>query len=359
MIYNRLSADFLPFLGIGANIAVAFRSAKAAPLSRSERRLYEMGTPDFDLFCGRAAMQSERSPLGFTLVELLVVIAVIGILIALLFPAVQAAREAARRGQCANNLKQIGVAMHNFVTANADSFPPGRYNTPYNYGWAVFVLPYIEQSALAQNFNRNANFYDPVNQPVVQTPLAIFQCPSVPTGARIFEMLNLPPANTPFNPPAYGTAGDYFACYGAYDASYGTATQRTGIFQNDAVRPLAEILDGTSNTLLVFEQAGRPSQWCNGTLVPGLNQVNGSWWGAWAAFNGPAVQGYDDSCTQSIGTCAVNCNNGRGVYAFHPGGANVLMADGSVHLLQTTTSLNVLYALATLANGEVISNVNF
>jgi prepilin-type N-terminal cleavage/methylation domain-containing protein/prepilin-type processing-associated H-X9-DG protein len=301
-------------------------------------------------------MKSQGRPLGFTLVELLVVIAIIGMLIALLLPAVQAARETARRTQCVNNLKQIGLAMHSYAAANRSAFPPGRYNAPYSFGWAVLVLPYLEQSALAQNFNMNANFYDPVNQPVVQTPLAVFQCPTVP-GNRIFAMTTT--AGAPFNPPATGAASDYFACYGVYDASYGSSTQCLGIFQNNAVCPLANIVDGTSNTILVFEQAGRPAQWCNGKLIPGLNQVNSSWWGAWAAFNGPAVQGYDDSCTQSVGTCAVNCNNGRGVYAFHAGGANVLMADASVHLLSTSTSVNVLYALATLANGEVISNASF
>jgi len=301
-------------------------------------------------------MQCKRDPRGFTLVELLVVIAIIGMLIALLLPAVQAARESARQLQCVNNLKQIGLAMHGYATANHNAFPPGRYNAPNDIGWAVLVLPYLEQSALAQNFHMNANFFDAVNQPVVQTPLAVFQCPSVP-GTRTFQMLTS--AGAPFNPPATGAASDYFACYGVYDASYGSSTQCLGIFQNNAPQPLANIIDGTSSTILVFEQAGRPAQWCNGKLIAGINEVNGAWWGAWAAFNGPEVQGYDDSCTQSIGTCAVNCNNGRGLYAFHPGGANVLMADGSVHLLQTSTSLNVLYALATLANGEVIPNAGF
>jgi prepilin-type N-terminal cleavage/methylation domain-containing protein/prepilin-type processing-associated H-X9-DG protein len=300
-----------------------------------------------------------RRPAAFTLVELLVVIAIVGLLIALLLPAVQAARESARREQCVNNLKQIGLAMHNFAGANGDAFPPGRCNTPVNYGWAVFILRHLEQSGVDQNFNRNANFFDAVNQPVVQMPLAVFQCPSVPGGDRVFEMLNLPPGNAPFSPPAKGAAGDYFASYGVWDPSYGTATQRDGIFQNNQARQLAEITDGTSNTILVYEQAGRPAQYCFGKLVPGLNQANGSWWGAWAAYNGAQVQGYDDSCTQSIGTCAVNCNNGRGVYAFHPGGANVLLADGSVHFLGATCAVNVLYALATRANGEVVSNANF
>lgn len=296
---------------------------------------------------------------GFTLVELLVVIAIIGILVALLLPAVQAARESARRGQCANNLRQIGVALHLFASANHDAFPPGRCNAPNSYGWSVIALQYLEQVQLYDSFDKTANFYDAVNQGVVRTPLSVFECPSDPGSHQVFEILTAPPANAPFTPPAYGAAGDYFACYGVWDASYGDAVRRDGVFQNNLVRPLSAILDGTSNTILVFEQAGRPSQWCNGRLMPGYNQANGSWWGAWAAFNGAQVQAYDDSCTQSIGTCAVNCNNGRGVYAFHPGGAHVLMADGAARLLHSETPPAVLYALATRASGETVSNSDF
>jgi prepilin-type N-terminal cleavage/methylation domain-containing protein len=304
-------------------------------------------------------MNCQREQHAFTLVELLVVIAIIGILIGLLLPAVQSAREASRRTKCLNNVKQIGLAAHGYASANSDVFPPGRYNTPFNYGWAAFLLPYLEESGLAKSFDYQANFYDAVNQPAVQTPIAVFQCPSVPGGTRIFQMLNCPPANTPFTPPANGAATDYIACYGVYDASYGSSTQRLGIFQNNLVRRTCEITDGLSHTILVFEQGGRPAQWCYGRMTADLNQVNGAWWGAWPAFNGAQIQGYDDSGTQTIGTCAVNCNNGRGLYAFHPGGAHVLLADGSGHLLPTTTCLNVLYALATLANGDSTANVDF
>jgi prepilin-type N-terminal cleavage/methylation domain-containing protein/prepilin-type processing-associated H-X9-DG protein len=299
---------------------------------------------------------------GFTLVELLVVITIIGLLIAMLLPAVQGVRESARRAGCVNNLKQIGLAMQHYASANRDCFPPGRYNESYegyNYGWAVFLLPYIEQTGLDAEFDKEASFYDAVNQPVVKTPLEIFECASDPDGTCIFEMLGLPPGNLPFDPPAYGVATDYVCCYGVRDASYGNAKQREGIFQNNKERPIAQITDGMSHTLLVVEQAGRPAQWCNGRREPGFNQVNGCWWGAWAAFNGAGLQGYDDSCSQTVGTCAVNCNNGRGVYAFHPGGANVLMADSSVRFLQQEISVSTLYALASLAGGETLSDTDF
>ena len=251
------------------------------------------------------------------------------------------------------------MSLHNFASANRSAFPPGRCNAPYNYGWSVFVLQFIEQADLHDRFDKNANFYDPVNQPIVQTPLPFFECPSDPGGQQVFEMRNAPPGNLPFTPPVQGAASDYFACYGVWDPAYGDADRRDGVFQNNKVRPLAAILDGTTNTILVFEQAGRPAQWCNRRLVPGYNQANGSWWGAWAAFNGAQIQAYDDSCTQSIGTCAINCNNGRGVYAFHPGGAHVLMADGAVRFLRNETPPEVLYALATRASGETVSNSEF
>jgi prepilin-type N-terminal cleavage/methylation domain-containing protein len=128
-------------------------------------------------------------PRAFTLVELLVVIAIIGILVSLLLPAIQAARESARRMQCGNNLKQLGLAMHNYADIYGSAFPQGRISKlPWppavpagpHYGWGISLLPHLEQNALYENFDQNANFYDPVNQPVVKTPFAVFQCPSTP-----------------------------------------------------------------------------------------------------------------------------------------------------------------------------------
>ena len=307
----------------------------------------------------RTRVVKRRSTDAFTLVELLVVIAIIGILIALLLPAVQAAREAARRMQCSNNLKQLGLGMHNYADTYKNAFPPARISTkPWppavpagpHYGWGVAVLPYIEQNALYESFDQNANFYDPVNQPVVTTPLATFECPSTPGAPRVFTLTDFNGNPLP-SPDVQAAASDYACCAGVWDPIPGNWR---GILQNNTPRPIAAIKDGTTNTILLLEQAGRPDYWCYGKKQPGPNPANYSWWGAWVTFNSPAVRAYDNSCTQTVGTCAVNCNNGRGIYAFHPGGANVLLADGSVRLLASTLSTEIVYALATLANGEII-----
>ena len=167
-------------------------------------------------------------------------IAIIGILVALLLPAVQAAREAARRGSAPTTSSRSAWRMHNFASANADAFPPGRCNTPYNYGWTVFVLEYSSRRTCRQRFDKNANFYDAVNQPVVQTPLSVFECPSDPGGTQIFEMRTSPRPMRPSVRRPTGAASDYFACYGVWDASYGTPFSATGCFRTTRSARLAD-----------------------------------------------------------------------------------------------------------------------
>lgn len=300
---------------------------------------------------------------GFTLVELLVVIAIIGVLVGLLLPAVQSAREAARRMQCSNNLKQIGLAMHNY----ADSFkglPPLRnWGSPVWYegtvhGWGVKVLPYLEQNNLYEQYQMSVPFFDPVNQPVVSQRLAVYECPSTPTDHMI-DGLPVPPSYDR-DPSLKGAVGDYWAFYGYYDpVQFPNAPRQPGTLDSGSHRPFAEITDGTSNTIIISEKAGRPEQWVNGQKQSSAaTDVSSAfdWTGPWASYNGYWVSGYSADGKNLFGPCAINCNNDLGVYSFHPGGAYVLFADGSAHFLSESIDLKAFYGLVSLNGGEVVSS---
>jgi prepilin-type N-terminal cleavage/methylation domain-containing protein/prepilin-type processing-associated H-X9-DG protein len=278
---------------------------------------------------------------GFTLIELLVVIAIIAVLIGLLLSAVQKVREAAARIQCANHLKQLGLALQMYHDANS-KFPPGQVKGPYpdarvywtvNHGWAVYILPYIEQQQLYDLYHWNLDAADPGNQPVVAHPLKDFWCPSTPQQDRYFYGGPL---------AAYGgkgACGDYAPTWGV-DPALTTGDYR-GVLVPNCLTKIADITDGTSNTILLSEDAGRPRLWQAGT--PGPDQVISG--GPWAGFN--------TGITVRPGPCALNCTNDHEVYSFHTGGANAVFADGHVRFLNTGMSLPTLAALVTRAGGEV------
>jgi prepilin-type N-terminal cleavage/methylation domain-containing protein/prepilin-type processing-associated H-X9-DG protein len=287
---------------------------------------------------------------GFTLIELLVVIAIIAILIALLVPAVQKVRAAASRIECANHLKQLGLALHSFHDTYK-KFPPGQVQGPYpeawvtlnvTHGWAVYILPYIEQPAMWKAYHLEQRLAAVINQPVVATPLAIFQCPSAP------------------DPPRYDTTSGQFgnlgtkgAC-GDYAPTFGVAPGLTngdsqGVLVRNSMIPIGAITDGTSNTILLTEDAGRPTLWQGSTAVPG-QVITG---GPWAGFEtGITLQGASVDGTRRPGPCALNCTNDHEVYSFHTGGANAVFADGTVRFLTVGMDIRVMAALITRAGGE-------
>jgi prepilin-type N-terminal cleavage/methylation domain-containing protein/prepilin-type processing-associated H-X9-DG protein len=295
---------------------------------------------------------------GFTLIELLVVIAIIAVLLGLLLPAVQKVREAANRMACANNLKQLGLALHNYHD-DYRTFPPGQVMAPYarwttNHGWAVFILPYIEQKSLYDAYHWEVNVADPLNLPVGSTQLKSFQCPSAEPN-RFYTA----------GPGGHGACGDYAPTwYVDPDVVPALVKQglidlpadHQGILTPNLMTRLSDITDGTSHTILLTEDAGRPRRWRAGRLGDDQTVEGGSWY----AFNsGIMLQGSSPDGTTRPGPCALNCTNERQVYAFHSGGANAVFADGSVRFLEASLSIRVLAALVTRAGGEVVSADDF
>jgi prepilin-type N-terminal cleavage/methylation domain-containing protein/prepilin-type processing-associated H-X9-DG protein len=313
---------------------------------------------------------------GFTLIELLVVIAIIAVLIALLLPAVQAAREAANRAQCVNNLKQIGLAMHNYHGVN-DCFPPGELCPPNLLGarifWTCYILPFMELGTLgnAYNFDLSVNVtvnggaaYGVVNSTVTNAIIKPYNCPS-DVGGEAFR-------------GAYSwSRSNYVATYSpdgvmiepnvnfTYDTQHNNPTYnpatRQALFNFNVTRGIRNIIDGTSNTTAASETVTGPD---------GTNDGRGVWaydWGEQYTHHRPPNSLIPDSVypasycinTKKFAPCVANAVYwGEQDYAarsIHPGGVNVLMADGSVRFVKNSISLITWQAIASINAGEVVS----
>ncbi len=312
--------------------------------------------------------QNNNRRKAFTLIELLVVIAIISILMGLLLPAVQKIRESAARTQCMNNLKQVGLALHNYHDGN-QALPPGYFSTmPYldgatdtapGWGWGAFLLPYLEQG----NGYQQLNFKQPVpNSPAIQTMVKMYLCPSDQTPSAAFPV-----------PDGFGNTVcqaapiSYAACCGG-DESDTTDATGLGVFYRSSRTRLTDITDGTSETILIGERA-----WGN---------AKGVWAGA---IPGGVIQrGSTNPCQPNVPGASypaatlvlahahgnnplVDADGSAGMDDFsskHTGGSNFLFADGSVHFIFTMPSDNPdgsypvlelqFQALGTRSNGEVV-----
>jgi prepilin-type N-terminal cleavage/methylation domain-containing protein/prepilin-type processing-associated H-X9-DG protein len=317
-------------------------------------------------------MHTRSSRTAFTLIELLVVIAIIAILLGLLLPAVQKVREAASRLKCANNLKQMGLAMHSYhdtrnglppgYTATG-AYPDGANDTTPGWGWAAYLLPYVEQGNLYQSINFAQPVERGVNAGAVQTMLPLFLCPSDPTPAGAFAV---PDA---FGQPVARMApSSYAACIGG-DESATDGPTGLGVFYRNSQTRFVEITDGLSETILIGEKAWSNAQgvWAGApsgaVLMRGAGNPNP---GSGASFYPAAVLVQAHS---HLNNAKTDTDGGLDDFSSnHIGGSNFLFADGSVHFLRSvpgdtangyTADSIALQALGTRANNEVIQGFDY
>ena len=336
---------------------------------------------------------------GFTLVELLVVIAIIGTLVGLLLPAVQGARESARRTQCALNMRQIGLAFQVcadakkyfpaacFTSASATMSPKPQGNPAgKEHSWRVLVMPFMEEQAAIANYSWKKNWFDTTsnsmppkaasaatglapdcNLATATAPVSMFICPSTPTSRTIVTAVGASPDSDSVRPASSAVKVPMgFADYESITAIksgvvspeiYTGGDGSVGLLGKDAVTKLRQVTDGTSKTLLVVESAGRPYTYRIGKQIS--NPLGFILYGqgiSWADNLGPfKVDSISSTGLKgaAAGTgVAMNGTNEGECYSFHSGGSNVVFADTSTRFVAESVDLSLFCALVTRAGSE-------
>jgi prepilin-type processing-associated H-X9-DG protein len=298
-------------------------------------------------------------------------LAVIGLLIGLLLPAVQSVREAARKTHCSNSLRQIGLAIHHFESVQG-AFPASGWNTtgpgnPFgkHLSWRPLVFPFLEQANLYQQYDLRLDWWEGSNAQLATISIAAFECPSVPARAEITSAIGKAPRPAlTFTQPLASI--DYEAIMGVQpnsinphlSAPYYNTANRFSVMHRNSRNGFADIHDGTSTTIIVVECAGRPLVYRNGRVREDIQNDQGI---GWADNEGPfSLDGSNQDGSIEGGGPAFGCfypmnrKNDNEPFSFHTGGCNFLFADGHVDFLSDTNSIVVLAKLCTRSAGEIV-----
>lgn len=327
---------------------------------------------------------------GFTIIELLVVIGIIGVLAAMLLPAIQASREAARRMQCHSHMRQIGLAMNYFESATGympaatygdaySTLPTGNFlngicGSPFSE-----LLPFIEQTAIWNAYDSTKQWFDEANQRAVNTPIALYRCPSSPGANTQLGIARAESGSLDNFATRTAAASDYTAVYSwgapyVMFGNYGLADpwnmgalspmteSSTGLFGAgvDYARPRRIMTtDGESYSIAFIEQGAKTDTWVKQKRHETSPRAARTW-APWAGRGCTWILSYENDGTSwapsGLGPCNINCNNRQGIYSFHQAGANVVFLDGNVRFLSEGLDAAVLYALVSRSRGDVVED---
>lgn len=296
-----------------------------------------------------------RSRRGFTLIELLVVIAIIAILIALLLPAVQQAREAARRTQCKNHLKQIGLALHNYHDTHSvfpsgwiavDAGVPSAHEGTSGVGWGAMILPQMEQNNVYQLFNSSLPLTDPANAAFLRSQVSEYKCPSDPQPN--FFKLNMEGTTTPI---AELPIANYLGVFGPENLddcenspgnlpvmSDGTC-KGSGMFYHNSSVKMRDLTDGTSNTMMTGERKTKSDL---------------DWFTSWPGMIAEGEEAFQRVCGSADHVPNHPATHFDDFSSHHIGGAQFSLGDGSVRFISENIDGGVYRSLATIQGGETV-----